>query len=101
MDKFIIRGGNPLVGTVRVSGAKNSALPCMAAAILTDEEITLENIPHVRDIATEGVCWLPWERSSKGGRDNHDGERRSCRISRWSMPSESSQTSCGGRFAGP
>ena len=53
MDKFIIRGGNPLVGTVRVSGAKNSALPCMAAAILTDEEITLENIPHVRDIATE------------------------------------------------
>jgi UDP-N-acetylglucosamine 1-carboxyvinyltransferase len=53
MDKFIIRGGNPLVGTVRVSGAKNSALPSMAAAILTDEEITLENIPQVRDIETE------------------------------------------------
>ena len=53
MDKFIIRGGNPLVGTVRVSGAKNSALPCMAAAILTEEEITLENIPQVRDIETE------------------------------------------------
>ncbi len=53
MDKFIIRGGNPLVGTVRVSGAKNSALPCMAAAILTEEEVTLENIPEVRDIETE------------------------------------------------
>jgi UDP-N-acetylglucosamine 1-carboxyvinyltransferase len=53
MDKFIIRGGNPLVGTVRVSGAKNSALPSMAAAILTDDEITLENIPQVRDIETE------------------------------------------------
>jgi UDP-N-acetylglucosamine 1-carboxyvinyltransferase len=53
MDKFIIRGGNPLVGTVRISGAKNSALPCMAAAILTEEEVTLENIPQVRDIATE------------------------------------------------
>jgi len=53
MDKFVIRGGNPLVGTVRVSGAKNSALPCMAAAILTEEEIILENIPHVRDIDTE------------------------------------------------
>ena len=53
MDKFIIRGGNPLVGTVRVSGAKNSALPAMAAAILTDEEITLENIPQVRDIETQ------------------------------------------------
>jgi UDP-N-acetylglucosamine 1-carboxyvinyltransferase len=53
MDKFIIRGGNPLIGTVRVSGAKNSALPSMAAAILTDEEVTLENIPHVRDIETQ------------------------------------------------
>jgi len=53
MDKFVIRGGNPLLGTIRVSGAKNSALPCMAAAILTDEEVTLENIPQVRDIETE------------------------------------------------
>jgi UDP-N-acetylglucosamine 1-carboxyvinyltransferase len=53
MDQFVIRGCNPLVGTVRVSGAKNSALPCMAAAILTDDEVTLENIPQVRDIETE------------------------------------------------
>jgi len=54
MDKFVIRGGNPLVGTIRVSGAKNSALPCMAAAILTEDAIILENLPQVRDIATEG-----------------------------------------------
>ena len=53
MDKFVIRGGNPLVGTVRVSGAKNSALPCMAAAILTEDNVTLENVPQVRDIDTE------------------------------------------------
>jgi UDP-N-acetylglucosamine 1-carboxyvinyltransferase len=53
MDKFVINGGNPLVGEIRVSGAKNSALPCMAAAILTEDEITLENIPQVRDIETE------------------------------------------------
>jgi UDP-N-acetylglucosamine 1-carboxyvinyltransferase len=53
MDKFFIRGGNRLVGTIRVSGAKNSALPCMAAAILTEDEVTLENIPQVWDIATE------------------------------------------------
>jgi UDP-N-acetylglucosamine 1-carboxyvinyltransferase len=53
MDKFVIRGGNPLVGTIHVSGAKNSALPCMAAAILTEEEVTLDNIPQVRDIETE------------------------------------------------
>jgi UDP-N-acetylglucosamine 1-carboxyvinyltransferase len=53
MDRFVIRGGNPLVGTVSISGAKNSALPCMAAAILTEDEVTLENIPQVRDIQTE------------------------------------------------
>jgi UDP-N-acetylglucosamine 1-carboxyvinyltransferase len=53
MDKFVIRGGNPLLGTVRVSGAKNAALPAMAAALLTDEPVILENIPQVRDIETE------------------------------------------------
>ena len=52
MDKFVIRGGNPLLGTVRVSGAKNAALPAMAAALLTEETVTLENIPQVRDIET-------------------------------------------------
>jgi UDP-N-acetylglucosamine 1-carboxyvinyltransferase len=53
LDKFVIRGGNPLIGTIRVSGAKNSALPCMAAAILTEDEVILENIPQVQDIETE------------------------------------------------
>src|SRR5271168_5110407 len=53
MDKFVVRGGNPLLGTIKVSGAKNSALPCMAAAILTEGEIVLENVPQVRDIETE------------------------------------------------
>ncbi len=53
MDKFVIRGGNPLQGSIKISGAKNSALPCMAAAILTEDEVILENIPQVRDIETE------------------------------------------------
>ncbi len=53
MDKFVIRGGNPLLGTVRISGAKNAALPAMAAALLTEEPVILENIPQVRDIETE------------------------------------------------
>src|SRR5256886_9455025 len=53
MDKFVTRGGNPLLGTVRVSGAKNAALPAMAAALLTEEPVILENIPQVRDIITE------------------------------------------------
>ena len=53
MDKLVIRGGNSLVGAVRVSGAKNAALPAMAAALLTEDTVILENIPQVRDIVTE------------------------------------------------
>src|SRR2546426_9012295 len=53
MDKFRITGGRPLKGRVSISGAKNSALPCMAAAILTPEKVTLHNIPYVRDIITQ------------------------------------------------
>jgi UDP-N-acetylglucosamine 1-carboxyvinyltransferase len=52
MDKFVIRGGNALHGAIRTSGAKNAALPCMAAALLTEEPVVLENIPQVRDIET-------------------------------------------------
>ncbi|HJZ81303.1 MAG TPA: UDP-N-acetylglucosamine 1-carboxyvinyltransferase [Pyrinomonadaceae bacterium] len=52
MEKFRIHGGRPVKGRVSISGAKNSALPCMAAAILTPETITLHNIPYVRDIIT-------------------------------------------------
>ena len=52
MDKLVIRGGTPLLGTVRISGAKNAALPCMAAALLTEDPVVLENIPQVRDIET-------------------------------------------------
>jgi len=52
MDKFLIRGGKALHGTVAISGAKNSALPAMAAALLTSEKVTLHNIPKVRDLIT-------------------------------------------------
>jgi UDP-N-acetylglucosamine 1-carboxyvinyltransferase len=54
MDKFRIKGGKALHGTVAVSGAKNSALPAMAAALLTAERVTLHNIPKVRDLVTMG-----------------------------------------------
>src|ERR687894_1366071 len=53
MDKFRITGGRPLSGRVTVSGAKNSALPCLAAAILTPETVTLHNVPYVRDCLTQ------------------------------------------------
>jgi UDP-N-acetylglucosamine 1-carboxyvinyltransferase len=52
-EKFRISGGNRLKGRVTISGAKNSALPCMAAALLTPETITLHNLPYVRDIITQ------------------------------------------------
>ncbi|MGH9729933.1 MAG: UDP-N-acetylglucosamine 1-carboxyvinyltransferase, partial [Candidatus Acidiferrales bacterium] len=52
MDKFKIQGGRRLEGTVRISGAKNAALPIMAAALLTSEKVELDNIPRVRDIIT-------------------------------------------------
>ena len=53
MDKFRIIGGRALSGRVTISGAKNSALPCMAAAILTGETVTLHNVPYVRDCMTQ------------------------------------------------
>ena len=52
MDKFLIKGGKPLHGTVHVSGAKNSALPVMAAALLTSDQVSVHNIPKVRDLIT-------------------------------------------------
>ena len=52
MDKFHIRGGKTLMGTVRVSGAKNAVLPALAACLLTDQTVTLRNIPRVRDVRT-------------------------------------------------
>jgi len=52
MDKFVIQGGIPLRGTIPVSGSKNSALPALAAALLTPEPVTLQRVPRVRDLGT-------------------------------------------------
>ena len=52
MDKLVIEGGVPLVGEIAVSGSKNSALPALAACLLTAEPVTLNRIPQVRDIGT-------------------------------------------------
>jgi UDP-N-acetylglucosamine 1-carboxyvinyltransferase len=52
MDKFVITGGNALQGEIPTNGSKNSALPALAAALLTDEPVTLHRIPKVRDIRT-------------------------------------------------
>lgn len=50
MNRYIMKGGNPLVGDVTISGAKNAALGILAAAIMTDEDVVIENLPDVRDI---------------------------------------------------
>ncbi|HEV8647172.1 MAG TPA: UDP-N-acetylglucosamine 1-carboxyvinyltransferase [Burkholderiales bacterium] len=52
MDKLIIQGGVPLTGEVRISGAKNAALPILCAAILTPETLRVQNLPHLRDVTT-------------------------------------------------
>ena len=60
MEQYAIKGGNPLVGEVEIGGAKNAALAILAASIMTDETVTIENLPDVRDInvmlhAIEGI----------------------------------------------
>jgi len=52
MDKLLISGGTPLAGEIRISGAKNSALPILAATLLADEPVTVSNLPHLHDITT-------------------------------------------------
>jgi len=52
MDKFVIAGGTALTGSIPVNGSKNSALPALAAALLTEEPVTLHRVPRVRDIRT-------------------------------------------------
>ena len=52
MDKLIITGGGQLNGEIRIAGAKNAALPILAAAMLSDEPVTIRNVPHLHDITT-------------------------------------------------
>src|SRR5688572_2804761 len=52
MDKLLIEGGVPLNGEVEVSGAKNAALPILAASLLTQESLTITNVPHLQDVTT-------------------------------------------------
>lgn len=53
MDKFLVRGGRPLKGKIEIGGAKNSALPCLAATLLSPETVILHNVPYVKDLITQ------------------------------------------------
>ncbi|HUK52380.1 MAG TPA: UDP-N-acetylglucosamine 1-carboxyvinyltransferase [Candidatus Binatia bacterium] len=99
MDKFVITGGRRLEGTVAVSGAKNAALPAMAAALLTDQPVLLHNLPRVRDIATMGRLlahmqarvefpWHQWESAAKSGSSPGAARLRAERISHAEAPYE-------------
>ena len=60
MEQYVVKGGVPLRGEVSIGGAKNAALGILAAAIMTDETVTIENVPNVRDTrvllqAIEGI----------------------------------------------
>mgnify|MGYP000246473711 CR=1 FL=1 len=52
MDKLLIEGGTLLSGQVRISGAKNAALPILAGTLLTSEPVTIRNVPHLKDVTT-------------------------------------------------
>jgi len=69
MDKLIIKGGRHLKGSVEISGAKNAALPCMAASILAEGTHVLKNVPHVADIKTMAklLCHIGIEASEIDG----------------------------------
>ena len=80
MDKIRIRGGQPLNGEVEILGAKNAALPLMAASLLTPETLTLSNLPQLADITTltqllaqHGV---EVSMNGHGGRSSNSGRSR-------------------------
>jgi UDP-N-acetylglucosamine 1-carboxyvinyltransferase len=50
MNQYLIEGGFPINGTIRASGNKNAALPCIAAALLTEHSVTLRNVPDIEDV---------------------------------------------------
>ena len=75
MDRILIQGGRPLMGEVEVSGAKNSVLPILAAALLTDEEVVIHRVPRLRDVDTQ--CRIL---EALGARVLHDDDANVIRV---------------------
>ena len=87
MDQYVIKGGNPLVGEVEIGGAKNAALAILAAAIMTDETVVVENLPNVRD--TNVLLQAMEEIGAQVERiDCHTVKINSSGIGRYSVDSE-------------
>ena len=68
MEKLFIRGGKTLTGEINCSGAKNAALPVIAASLLTDDDVVLQNLPHLQDITTCLLYTSPSPRDPKSSR---------------------------------
>jgi UDP-N-acetylglucosamine 1-carboxyvinyltransferase len=85
VDKFTISGGHPLEGQVTISGAKNAALPAMAAALLTNQRVVLRNVPRVRDISTLRSLLEDLGADSSIAREDH-GNRVEIEAGRLSDP---------------
>ncbi len=75
MDKLVIEGGARLAGEVEVSGAKNSALPVLCAAILSAEPLTVTNVPRLQDVATTAKLLSTMGSHGRAARRAHDGAR--------------------------
>lgn len=84
LDKFIIKGGFPLKGKLRVSGAKNATLPILAACLLTEGKSHLENVPCLTDTVT--MCRVLEELGVKAERENKTVEVDSVSLSCWETP---------------
>lgn len=73
MEQYIIKGGNPLVGEVEIGGAKNAALAILAAAIMTDETVLIDNLP---DVMISMCCWKRFRESEQWFRELTDTQLR-------------------------
>ena len=87
MEQYVIKGGNPLVGEVEIGGAKNAALAILAAAVMTDETVVIENIPDVSDtnaliLAIEGIG------AKVERRDRHTVAINGSGIDAWNVDNE-------------
>ena len=69
MDKYIIQGLNPLKGEIKVGGSKNAALPIIAASLLADSEVVLDDIPRLRDVTN--LCSIIEDMGAKVIRDKN------------------------------
>jgi UDP-N-acetylglucosamine 1-carboxyvinyltransferase len=78
VDEILIKGGRPLIGDVSISGAKNAALPMLAATILTGGDFVFRNVPDLRDIET--ICHLLSDLGAKAEFSNNTVRHQHCRA---------------------